>query len=81
MPDEITRDRVAALARCTFLPASWDKRFVQSVWGQDHDTLTPLQVATVDRLAWKYRRQMPKPLVPASDPSVALGMAAQALRS
>lgn len=75
---DIAHERAAALARCTFLPGSWDKRFVQDVWALEE--FSTLQEANINRLALKYRRQMPARLVPASDPSVALGLAAQAFR-
>ena len=73
----IQHERAAALARCSFLPGSWDKRFVRDV--ASLKTHTPLQAANIDRLAWKYRRQLPARLVPSCDPTDALAAAAQAM--
>lgn len=80
----LTRSRALALARCTMLPGSWDKRFARdmaALAAARDSTISPTQAANIDRLAWKYRRQMPSLLVPASDPSIVLGLAAQSLHS
>lgn len=59
-----------ALSRCTFLPASWDKRFCRQMGEQakrrpDLD-LTDRQVAWLLRLAHKYRRQLPTRVIEAA---------------
>lgn len=64
---EPERRLARALNRCTFLPGSWDKRFVRAMafleeHGPAHD-LTEKQAANLARLAHKYRRQMPPALV------------------
>jgi hypothetical protein len=56
-----------ALGRCTFLPASSDKRFARSLAVMPADRITERQRRHVIRLAWKYRRQMPRDLVPSRD--------------
>jgi hypothetical protein len=61
--------QVAALARAMMPPGCWDKRFVRDVAGRDAATLTDKQKAAVQRLLWKYRRQLPKHLVPTVDPA------------
>ncbi|WP_337846795.1 hypothetical protein [Sphingomonas sp.] len=63
---DLLPERVRALAGLSYLPGSWDKRFVRDVnaivaAGQP---LSPKQRENVDRLARKYRRQMPARLVP-----------------
>ena len=57
----------AALGRCIFLPASWDKRFARALAEMPEDKITERQRRNVIRLAWKYRRQMPHDLVPSKD--------------
>jgi hypothetical protein len=59
--------RVAqALALCTFLTASDDKRFARDMANRSPDlALSERQALHLERLAWRYRRQMPADLVPA----------------
>ena len=66
--DEMRR----ALGRCTFLPASWDKRFARALAMMPADKITERQRRNVIRLAWKYRRQMPDDLVPSKDAVMAM---------
>jgi hypothetical protein len=65
--------RICALAACTFPPGSYDKRFVRDLHSRmaskDAVTLTEKQAAYVRILAWRYRRQMPAALVPATRPA------------
>lgn len=49
---------VRALESCTFLPGSWDKRFVQDVSGKPDSAMTSKQKASVLQLVYKYRRQL-----------------------
>ena len=56
------------LACCSMLPGSGQKRFVHSVRGLDPARLTERQRAYLDLLAWTFRRQLPRDLVPASKP-------------
>ena len=57
----------AALVRCTFLPASWDKRFARDIAAQaEHRPDMPLtdrQAAHLLRLVHKYRRQLPTAII------------------
>lgn len=46
-------------------PGSWDRTFIRDVFEKGVVTLTENQRNQVKRLAYKYRRQMPKELVPA----------------
>lgn len=59
-------DRVRALAACSFLPASRDKRFARdmAIIVDAGCPLTQKQVEHVNRLARKYRRQMPRDQLP-----------------
>ncbi len=52
------------------LPGSFDKRFVRDVsnLAAAGQPLTDRQGLQVLRLAWRYRRQMPKALVPDVNP-------------
>jgi len=55
------RRKAALLSRCTFLPASWDKRYARDIWAlaQDADGgLTEKQAAHLERMYWRYRRQI-----------------------
>lgn len=49
---------ISALARCTFLPASWDKRFVGAMCQRPPDKMTEPHRATILRLIHRYRRQI-----------------------
>jgi hypothetical protein len=45
--------------RVTFLPGSWDKRFVRDVATLgEFDLLTPKQIEQIERLAFRYRKQL-----------------------
>lgn len=52
---------IKMLSRCTFLPASFDKRFVRSMVDKANDPeptpLTPKQDALLWRMVHRYRRQ------------------------
>ncbi len=54
-----------ALAKCTFLPGSWDKRFARDMAAAAKISadLTTKQAAHVLRLGHKYRRQLPTEIV------------------
>lgn len=56
-----------ALGECTFLPGSAHKRFARTVAFIPLDKITPKMWRHVIRLAWRYRRQMPRDLVPSKD--------------
>lgn len=49
------------------MPAHPDKRFARSVSIMPLDRITERQKRHVIRLAWKYRRSMPRDLVPSQD--------------
>ena len=65
---ETLRQQLRHLQGVNMLPGCWDKRFISDVWPRDPATLTAKQKATVERLAWRYRKQMPKELAPLRDP-------------
>ncbi len=57
-PEE--RDMLDRLSKCTFVPRSWDKRFVRGLHGQirnDSLTVTPRQAEYIGKLFYRYRRQ------------------------
>ena len=56
-----------ALGRCTFLPGHAHKRFAREINYPPVETLTERQRRHLIRLAWRYRRQMPRDLVPSKD--------------
>lgn len=49
---------VRALEGCTFLPGSWDKRFVRDMSGKPDSAMTSKQKASVLRMVQKFRRQL-----------------------
>lgn len=52
-------ESLQALKQCTFLPGSFDKRFVRDLSALPQDTeLTEKQAANVERLAHRYRKQI-----------------------
>jgi hypothetical protein len=61
-----------ALGRCSFLPASADKRFARDMAflakHSPNREITERQALNLMRLAWRYRRQMPANLVPTERP-------------
>ena len=63
---DLIPERIRVLATLSYLPGSWDKRFVRDVNAivAAGESLSPKQRENVDRLARKYRRQMPARLVP-----------------
>lgn len=51
--------QIKLLIGCTFLPASYPKRFVRDMAGRPADyELTVNQAAYLDKLMWQYRRQI-----------------------
>lgn len=50
---------IQALARCSFQPGSWPKRFVRDLASYPPDKdLTEKQQAALARVAWHYRKQL-----------------------
>lgn len=49
---------IASLARCTFLPGSFEKRFARDMASQVEEGLTPKQYAFARDLIFKYRKQI-----------------------
>jgi hypothetical protein len=51
-----------ALARCTMMPGTWDKRFARDIAAMAHQQpakeLTPNQRRTLMKLVVRYRRQI-----------------------
>ena len=56
------REKLERLSRCSFLPGSWDKRFVRDVLGSE--AITARQAETIDRLYHRYRRQTQRTPLP-----------------
>lgn len=62
------RARLNRLSCCTFLPGSWDKRFVRNLSGSALEceavnavlAITPAQAEQIDRLHYRYRKQIAK---------------------
>jgi hypothetical protein len=49
---------IKQLAKCTFLPGSWVKRFVRDLASLGtYDLLTEKQTLALERTAWHYRKQ------------------------
>lgn len=69
-----------ALSHCTFLPGSPPKRFARQVAQMPLENVTEGQRRHVIRLAYRYRRQMPRDLVPSKDAIEALDAAWNAKR-
>lgn len=43
----------------TYLPGSWDKRFARDLQGLgEYDLLTPRQIEQLERMAFRYRKQL-----------------------
>lgn len=61
-----------ALAQCSFPLSSGHKRFAADVAQMHLHMITERQWRHVVRLAWRYRRQMPRDLVPSRDAVEAL---------
>lgn len=56
---------IQALSKCTFIPGSFEKRFVRDMETLgEYDMLSKKQTAFLERLAWRYRQQIGKKLVP-----------------
>ena len=62
-----------ALGNCTMIPGSWAKRFARTLASTARANpsceLSERQEWWMSELAYKYRRQMPRHLVPAMRPS------------
>lgn len=51
--------KIQALCHCTFLPGSYQKRFVRAMGSKTPaDDLTEKQAAYLDKLYWMYREQI-----------------------
>lgn len=66
------REVARALSECSFLPGTWEKKFASDM-GERADKapgkpISGRQALCLERLAWKFRRQMPRHLVPAAEP-------------
>jgi hypothetical protein len=59
--DKVHFEMLQGLRRCTFMPGSWDKRFVRDLASKPEDAeLTEKQQEWVEKMAYKYRRQVGK---------------------
>lgn len=69
---ELEKARANALAYCSFAPGSFAKRFARDLNTQVHSTgaISEKQAATLERMCWAYRRQLPAGLVPSEKPNV-----------
>lgn len=56
-----------ALARCSFLPGSTEKRFARQAAAIPLEKITERQKRFIVQLAYRFRRQMPWDLVPSKD--------------
>lgn len=57
--DEVVCKVISDLGRCTFLPGSFDKRFVRDLQGKKPgDTLTLKQLMTLGQMRYRYRKQI-----------------------
>lgn len=69
---ELQQLRARALAQCTMMPGSWEKRFARDMASiaaaRPESNLSPKQMEWITKLSWRFRRQMPQHLVPAQDP-------------
>lgn len=69
---EAQRETAVALGRCSFLPASGEKRFAHDMAAlaarDPAAELSDKQARYLQVLAYKFRRQMPAKLVPAEKP-------------
>jgi hypothetical protein len=55
---------IQELRKCSFYPGSYDKRFVRDMETLgEYDMLSPKQAALLERMAWRYRRQIGRELV------------------
>ena len=68
-----------ALSQCSFLPGSAPKRFARQVSQMPLENISEGQRRHVIRLAYRYRRQMPRDLVPSKDAIEALDAAWNAM--
>lgn len=60
---------IQELRQCSFYPGSYDKRFARDMATLgEYDMLSPKQAALLERLAWRYRRQIGRELVPPQKP-------------
>jgi hypothetical protein len=59
---------IEALRHVTMLPGHSDKWRLRQLVAVDLDRISDGQIAMLNRLAWRYRRQMPKHLVPKLNP-------------
>jgi hypothetical protein len=66
---DLLQRRVKALGRVSFPPGIASKRFVREMQSVPAEQVSPAQAAWIERLAWRYRRQLPKELVPAVQPA------------
>lgn len=60
--DTEQKQKIQALNRCTFLPASYPKRFVRDIYSMSQSEpdkeLSEKQAAYLDKLYYMYRRQI-----------------------
>ena len=64
--DEIDRLLIRHLERCSFLPASFDKRFARSMTHTANAPaalLSPRQRSCLNAMVYRYRRQIPAAIV------------------
>lgn len=59
---DLERTQADSLSGCTFLPGSWDKRFVRDMAAIARDrptqSITEKQAAWLDELGHRYRKQL-----------------------
>ncbi len=79
----VLRLTIAALGRVTMLPGHPDKARLRALARIDLGRIDDAQIATMRRLAWRYRRQMPRHLAPRMNPDdpIVLALAARETES
>ena len=65
---KLVERRLEALRKATMIPGSGDKLFVRVMSAMLPESLSEQQQRRLVRLTWKYRRQLPRPLVPDINP-------------
>ena len=55
--NDLQKKAVSLLNRCTFIPGSFDKRFVRTLNGKGEKPITENQEKYLWKLVWAYRKQ------------------------
>jgi hypothetical protein len=77
---ETEKDMLHRLSRCTFLPGSWEKRFVRNLHftaRSKKPTISPKQREWLVEIAYRYRNQIERQTPSSPSGSVAVGEGGQ----